>query len=52
MNVEQQLVSEIISLQKLIESGKHNGEPRHLLKMYQSLIKSKKTKLKHLMCYG
>jgi len=52
MNVEEQLVAEIINLQKLIESGKRNGEPKHLLKMYQSLIKSKKTKLKHLMSYG
>ena len=52
MNSEEQLVREIINLQKLIESGKHNGEPRHLLKMYQSLIKSKQTKLKHIISYG
>lgn len=52
MNVEEHLVTEIVHLQKLIDSGKHNGEPRHLLKMYQSLIKSKKTKLKHLLSYG
>ncbi|MDX2503394.1 MAG: hypothetical protein QNL62_02805 [Gammaproteobacteria bacterium] len=52
MEQETQLAAEIIELQGFIDAGKQQGEPKHLLKMYQTLIKSKKVKLKQLLYYG
>ncbi len=52
MEPQKQLESEISELQQLINTGQQQGVPNHLLKMYQSLIKSKKAKLKQLIAFS
>lgn len=49
MDLQQQLESEISELQHFINRGKQQGEPKHLIRMYQNLIKSKEDKLKQVL---
>ena len=52
MDLQQQLETEIIDLQKLIANSQQQDEPKHLIKMYQHLIKTKKEKLKQLLTFS
>ncbi len=51
MELEQQLKTEILELQNLISPNNQQNTPKHLIKMYQSLIKSKKRKTKTVACF-
>ena len=42
MEAQEQLKAEIIKLEKLIVIAEQQGDPKYLIKMYQSLIKTKK----------
>ncbi len=52
MDPKKQLESEISELQQLINTGQQQCVPKHLIKMYQSLVKSKKEKLKQLHTFS
>ncbi len=52
MDLQQQLETEISELQLQISKGKQQGEPKHLIKMYQSLVKSKEDKLKQILAFS
>jgi hypothetical protein len=52
MELEQQLKAEISELQNLISPNNKQNTPKHLIKMYQSLIKTKKEKLKQLLVFS
>ena len=52
MELEQQLNDEIQELEQLITTGQQQGDPKHLLKMYQSLLRNKREKLKQLEIFS
>ncbi|MCK5647815.1 MAG: hypothetical protein KAI22_02960 [Gammaproteobacteria bacterium] len=52
MEAQEQLKAEIIKLEKLIVIAEQQGDPKYLIKMYQSLIKTKKEQLKHLIIFS
>lgn len=52
MEAQQQLKEEIIELEKLVVIAEQQGDPKHLIKMYQRLIKTKKEQLKQLIIFS
>ena len=49
MEALEQLKAEIIELEKIIVMAEKQSDPKHLIKMYKSLIKTKKEQLKQLI---
>ncbi|MCW8928617.1 MAG: hypothetical protein OQL19_00075 [Gammaproteobacteria bacterium] len=52
LELQKQLETEIAELEQLVEVGQQQNEPQYLIRMYKSLIKSKKEKLKHLLAFS
>lgn len=52
MDPQKQLENEISELEHLVANSQQQRIPKHLTKMYQSLIKSKKEKLKQLLTFS